>query len=364
MKIGIDARLYGLQNRGLGRYVKNLVDGLLSYDPENHYVIFLAEDNFADLTSSAANYKKVLLPARWYSLKEQFLVSRIMGKSDLDLVHFPHFNVPLNFQKKFIVTIHDLIIDHFPDSRATTLPKLLYRLKLASYRYTVKNAVKKSSKIIIPSEFVKQDLQNLYQAPKEKLKVIYENYEIKSNDSAINLPALGISRPYFLFVGAAYPHKNLERLIAAFRKFNRQGNYQLVLAGKIDYFYQRLMESFNGPDLVFTKFVDDNQLHSLYQQALAYIFPSLYEGFGLPAIEAQSLGLPVIAANNSCLPEILRDSAIYFDPLNEQAIYDKLDLIAADPSLRASLAEKGRLNVQRFSLEQMVRQTIEAYQSH
>ena len=144
MKIGIDARLYGTKHRGIGRYVKKLVDGLIKHDLINSYVIFLTKDNF-DAFKESPKVKKVLLDVKWYSLKEQFLVPRVIKKEKLDLVHFPHFNVPYFFPQKYILTIHDLILNHFPDSRATTLAIWQYKFKLWCYKQLIRRVIKKSA---------------------------------------------------------------------------------------------------------------------------------------------------------------------------------------------------------------------------
>lgn len=361
MKIGIDARLYGTKHRGLGRYVQKLVDGLLAIDQKNQYFLFFTKDNIEEPRFKSSKVKKILLDARWYSLKEQLIATPIIKKTGVDLMHFPHFNAPLAYAGKYLVTIHDLIIDHFPDSRASTLPGWQYQLKLLAYKKVFSQSVRRAQKIITPSNFVKTDLIGLYQVPAEKIRVIYEGYFLSNNQQAADISRLAISKPYLLYVGAAYPHKNLERLIGVFKKLNQTRKYQLVLVGKIDKFYERLQKSINDQDVILTGYVAEAELKSLYQGAWLYVFPSLYEGFGLPPVEAQAQGLPVAAANRSALPEVLSDSVVYFNPENEEEMLLKIKEAATDELLRKSLIAKGLENIKRFSWEKMVKETLELY---
>src|SRR3989339_101529 len=162
MRIGIDARLYGTKHRGLGRYVKVLVEELVKTDTDNQYVLFLNEDNYDESSLINSSAKKVLLPASWYSFKEQLLGPKIIAKEKCDLVHFPYFNVPVFYRGKFIVTIHDLIVDHVETGRASTLPYPLYKIKRLFYRRTVKSAVKRASAIIAISQNTKNEIVSHY----------------------------------------------------------------------------------------------------------------------------------------------------------------------------------------------------------
>lgn len=364
MKIGIDARLYGTKHRGIGRYIKKLVDGLADLDDGNDYIIFLTKDNFDDFKTQNPRFKKVLLNARWYSFKEQFLASWVVKKAKLDLMHWPHFNVPYFYQGRFLVTIHDLIINHFPSSRATTLPSWQYRLKFWGFKAIIKKAILKAEKIIVPSAFVKKDILACYPVAAEKIKVVYEGYFLEKGQPAMASKRFGIAKPYLLYVGAAYPHKNLERLLKVFKKLNQKRQYQLVLVGRDDYFYQRLKKAAGfDPDIIFTGFVSDSELAALYQKALLYVFPSLYEGFGLPALEAQAHGLAVAAAQTSSFPEVLKESAVYFNPTEGKDIYEKIKMVLENQPRREKLKATALENIKRFSWPKMVKEIHQLYLS-
>ena len=361
MKIGIDARLYGTKHRGLGRYVQKLVDGVVKADTKNQYVLFFTKDNIKEFKTQNSKVKTVEVNARWYSLKEQSVVPKIIKKEKLDLMHFPHFNVPFSFNDRYIVTIHDLIIDHFPDSRATNLPKWQYKIKLSAYKKILSHAVKKAEKIIVPSKFVKTDLMSLYQVSEEKIEVTYEGYFLEDDHESVDIKRFQINKPYLLYVGAAYPHKNLERLINVFNTINKSDKYQLVFVGKVDKFYQKLKDAVKNKDIIFTGFVSEGELKSLYQNALINVFPSLYEGFGLPPIEAQAHRLPVVSSNRSSMPEVLSDSVIYFNPEDESDMVNKITKVLNNDKIRQDLIKKGLENIKKFSWDKMVDETIKLY---
>ncbi len=337
-RIGIDARFFGLENKGLGRYTNELIKWLekVYKKAQNdnqakkiEFYIFLRKENFSDYNPQNKHFHKVLADFHWYSLAEQIRFPFLLRKYKLDLVHFPHFNVPLLYRKKFIVTVHDLILFHYPTVRNTTLNKLVYWFKLLMYHLVIRSAIRRSNLVIAISKFTKNDLINTLKTSSQKIKVIYEGAEFNLNkerstsreQKSTFFKKYAIMKPYLLYIGNAYPHKNLERLVLVFKKLVQNGfDKQLVLVGKNDYFYQRLKKFIKKnkiKQVVVTDYVNDVDLERLYQDAEVFVFPSLYEGFGLPPLEALVYGLPVISSNRSSLPEILGDKVDYFNPENE-----------------------------------------------
>lgn len=368
MKIGIDCRMLG-PGFGLARYVEQLVKHLLEIDPDNEYVLFLKKDNWNEIEDSK-KLKKVLADIPWYSWAEQTKFKKIIDKEKVDLMHFPHWNVPLFNNKPFVVTIHDLIMYHFPRAEATTLGPLKFWLKDRVHRMLVKHAVKRAQSIFVTSDFTKQDIHQTLGVPMEKMIVTYqapfESSQFLVQSSQFDISKFGINKPYVLFVGAAYPHKNLENLIKAWQIFvdKHDNEYQLVLVGKSSYFYDRLKsEVGNMQSIIFTGFVPDDELVELYKQASLYVFPSLYEGFGLPPLEAQKYNVPVVSSNASCLPEVLVDSALYFDPENGEQMADIMWTGLTDNNLRFELQNNARENLKRFSWQKLAEQTLEVYKS-
>ncbi|MCX6784556.1 MAG: glycosyltransferase family 1 protein [Candidatus Komeilibacteria bacterium] len=247
------------------------------------------------------------------------------------------------------MVIHDLTIWHFPGSRATTLPKPIYWLKVYLSKMLLVISALRAEKIIVPTEFVRQDVIKTLGLKPSKVLVIYEGKELSNlADALVELPNV-INKPFFLYVGAAYPHKNLEFLIKTWTKFNQQNNYQLVLVGRSDYFYSQLKKQTRDFSVIFFGEATDLQLTTLYKQAQALIFPSLYEGFGIPPLEAQNLNCPVISSNASCLPEILGESVIYFHPKQQESLLAAWQEFVNDSSCADRLRQAGFINCQRFS---------------
>jgi len=339
MRIGIDARFYGPKQKGLGRYVQKLVENLERIDSVNQYIIFLRKENWSDYQPSNPNFKKVLADYRWYSLLEQILMPIKIWQAKVDLMHFSHFNVPIFCMEPFIVTIHDLILRKFSTKRASTLNPFLYWLKNIAYRLVVYLAIKRAKNIIAVSNYTKKDILKYFKVKPEKIVVVYEGASSrtclentpllrKGHSSQVTSFITSLSvKPYLLYIGNAYPHKNLERLILSFKKLteDEQMDYKLILVGELDYFYRRLQKQFSFlKGLFFTDFVSDEDLAVLYQNASLYVFPSLHEGFGLPPLEAMAFGLPVVCSQAACLPEILGQAALYFDPVSVKEMTEKI----------------------------------------
>ena len=382
-RIGIDARFYGPIGKGLGRYVQEVVDNILKLDADSdnpsEYVIFLSPENFSEFSSTHPFVKKCLISLRWYSWREQIILPFIFYKEHLDLLHFPHFNVPIFTPVPFVVTIHDLILTRFPSRRASMLPAALYWLKQLAYRLVISVAVRRAQAIITVSEFTRRDIINQFHAKPKKLFVTYEGVADLNKKSDIAsvidddvLHRYGIRHPFLLYVGNAYPHKNLERLLAVFaRIYAVNSDLHLVMVGKNDYFYQRVKnkahhlglwsEDRDKNAVVFPGYVPDEYLDILYRRALVYVFPSLYEGFGLPPLEAMSRGCPVASSNQASLPEIIGEAAMYFNPYDQEEMVEKLEQLILDDDRRRQLSIQGRQHVLAFSWLKCAQKTLEIY---
>lgn len=378
MKIGIDARMLG-PGFGLARYTEQLVKHLEQIDHTNQYVLFMRTENWDNFEPTNPNFTKVLADIPWYSLAEQIKFPPIIKKQKIDLMHFPHWNVPLLYSGRFVITVHDLIMYHFPRATATTLGPLTYWIKDRLHRLVVKNAVKCASKIIVTSEFTKEDLRKTLGVPEEKMTVTYQapfkkfpisnqfsiNFQNQNDQNILN--KYNIAKPYILYVGSAYPHKNLETLLQGWKIFEERydENYQLVLVGKDSSFYQKIINNptFQHLNIIYTGFVPDDELEILYNNASLYIFPSLYEGFGLPPLEAMAHGVPVASSDSSCLPEILQDTVYYFRPTDIRAISDAIEHLLVDKNLRARLIERGQKLCTRYSWETLAEQTLQIYKT-
>lgn len=372
MRIGIDARFFGPKEKGLGRYTERLVTNLLAVDRENTYVLFMRRSGWSE-APQGPNVERVLADYRWYSFAEQLAFPHLLARARLDLVHFPHFNVPLGYRRPFVVTIHDLILSRYPTVRASTLGPLRYWLKHAAYGLVIRSAVRRAERILAVSEFTKQDIVNHFGVDPGKILVTYEAAEPLSASSAPTddgsvLGRYGIEEPYLLHVGNAYPHKNLERLLEAFADIGkRRPELSLVLVGRSDYFFERLESRVRalglGDRVRFPGFVPDADLPSLYRRATAYVFPSLYEGFGLPPFEAMQSDTPVAAARSSSLPEVLGAAAEYFNPEDVDDMIRVISRLIDDEPRRRALRELGRRRVAQFSWRRLAEATLACYRS-
>lgn len=373
MKIGFDARFYA-EAGGIGRYIRELIAELEKQDSINEYLIFINKKGDKEYQPTNPNFKKVVADIPWYGLREQFCFKAIIKKQKIDLMHFPHWNIPFLFNDPFVVTIHDLILLHFPSRRASTLGLLTYWIKNLAYKMVLRHAVYKSKKILSPSKFVKEDILEKFKIEPQKIIVSHEGHGYSvgqarfQNKQMINLQKYSLNKPYLLYVGAAFPHKNLEGLIKAFQIFQNKYSkkYQLVLTGKRNYFYNQLLSKVaikRLNDIIFTDYLPDNELSTLYQGASAYIFPSFYEGFGLPPLEAMAQGVPVIASKTSCLPEILGKAALYFDPTNPEDMAESINRILNDDSLRQELKKRGFEQIKRFSWAKCAQLTLQTYKN-
>lgn len=376
LKIAIDGRMF--DQSGIGRYIRNLISHLQLIDKKNEYFILLDKDNYKNLKFQE-NFHKVSADFHWYGLSEQVKLLKILKDLKPDLTHFPHFNVPLFYRGTFIVTIHDLIHQHFSMERATTHGSIIYGTKKAGYKIIFKNAVFKSAKILTPSNFVKNQLARDWQVKKDKIIVTpeavdnnikyrrglfsrrLENQKSKIKNEKI-LEGLNIKKPYIFYVGNAHPHKNIEGLIRVFRELGkRYPKLLLVLAGNDHYFWQKIKKDNKQENIIFTDFVSDEQLVVLYKEAEMFVMPSFEEGFGIPILEAMVCQCPVVSSNAGSLQEVGADAAIYFDPSSADDMAEKISQVLGSQRLREQLVEKGLKRSKDFSWEKLAKQTLEVY---
>lgn len=367
MTIGIDCRMFH-PSFGIGRYIQQLVTHLETMDRDNHYVLFFRKENWDAYMPSHANFRKVLADIPWYTWKEHVLFPQIIKKENVDLMHFPHWNVPYAYGGPFVVTMHDLTMFHYPRPEATTRGRIVFWIKDKAHRLLVRRVVKKAKHILTTSEYTKYDIHRTLGVPLRKMTTIYQVPFQSGVHARGRIQKISrITKPYVLYVGAAYPHKNLSRLIAAWRLCDacHPDAYQLVLAGRQDYFYKRLRAETRPPrSVVFTGFVSDEVLSVLYANARLFVFPSLYEGFGLPPLEAMVEGVPVVASSASCLPEILGDAALYVDPESVQALSECIDAGLTDEQIRSDLIQRAKRHVALFSGDRLARATRNVYETH
>lgn len=280
----------------------------------------------------------------------QIRLSLEMWLHPVDTLFIPAHTVPLVHPENTVVTIHGLEYEFSPES---------YSWYERWYmRFSIRNSVRWAKEVISVSENTKRDLMRLYQVPEEKIAVIYEGVGESPVISSDSKP----ERPYFFFVGRVEERKNVTRIIEAYDRFKRKTGlpHKLILAGKPGYGYGEIQLKIKNSkfkdQIQELGYVGEEQKWGLLRGAEALLFPSLYEGFGLPILEAQMVGTPVITSTTSSLPEIAGEGALLVDPLNTEALIKAMERIATDPELRAGIIDKATQNVDRFSWAQCARE--------
>lgn len=370
MRIFIDARFWGLENAGLGRYTINFIEELKKVDRENEYVILLRKRYFDEL-KFPSNWKKVLGDFGHYSISEQITLPKIIAQNCPDIVHFLHFNVPVFYRGPFIVTIHDMLMHKSSGRETTTLPFYSYVIKRIVYKFVFRQAVIKSKIIIVPTKYVKDDVVDYFGIDPKKVEVVYEGVskaENNSSDDGAVLKKYGVEKPYFIYTGNAYPHKNLKRAIEAVAEVNlkTKKNVNLVLVTARNVFAKRLSEIIRILDadrcVKILGFVPDEELFALYKNSVAFVYPSLFEGFGLPGLEAMGAGTVVLASDITVFREVYRDVPMYFDPHDYSSIQKAMqDVMDVSSVKRAEKIQKGRDLAKTYSWEKMAREILKVY---
>lgn len=368
-RIGIDARLFGTQQAaGIGVWIEELIGNLIKLDEKNQYIVTMLPKTADFFPFYASNLKKKVVQFSHYTYSEQFLYPRVLKQLKLDLIHYTNFNTPVFFRDiKNVVSIYDLTLWFYPGRRQRSWFRRMI------YRYVIKKSCENADRIIAISKKTKEDIIKYLKIDPCKIDVVYAAAP-KRPKMAIDKRKMdqmfgkhNISRPFFLYVGQWRHHKNLVRLIRAFASFRRQYNldYQLVLVGSVDKYapeIPRTIKQLGLQDLVITTgYVSDASLPMFYAKAEAFVFPSLYEGFGIPPLEAMSAGTPVISSNASVMPEILGDAAMYFDPTNIDDMAMAMHKVATSFTVKKQLTEKGFKQVRKYSYAKMAKEILNIY---
>ena len=370
MRIGFDYRMGGSLHSGIGRYAFEILNHILAKNSNDNFVIFynptsvIQED--LDLFSKYGKVELIPVSARHYSYAEQITFLLALNKAKLDIVHFPNFNIPIFYQKPFVVTIHDVVHHKISGHKLSTYFKFL------AYKKIIETAAKKSKKIITVSESSKKDIAEILKVPPAKIVVTYEGSTLKPVDLRVVekvKDSFLLTKPYFLFVGTLERKKNLIGLAQGFERFLAKYKFDmdLVVAGKVDQHYPdikfQVLDILKNNHVVFTDYISDEQLSALYQGAFAYANASIHEGFGLPGVEAMSFGLPLIVSNIETFNEIYDNAALYFDPHNPDDIAEKFYLLAKDVEFHRQMQEKSTKRSLQFDWGMAATQTLEIYYS-
>ena len=364
MRVAIDARK--LHDFGIGTYVRNLLLHLARLDRETDYVVLCQHKDCQFVKKLGENFRAVAEWALPYSIAEQFRVPMHLRRERVDLFHSPHYVLPPLTPCRSIVTIHDCIHLMFPQY----LPNRLAYLYAKTFLHI---ASRRSNRILTVSESSKKDIVRLLNVPQEKVTVIYnaidERFRKEPDEEAVwkVRERYQLHDPFILYTGNIKPHKNLERLIDAFYRLRRNGltHVRLLIIGDEISKYPNLRRAVHRYQLHkhvrFLGYVSNDLLAVLYRLADVFAFPSLYEGFGLPPLEAMAIGAPVVTSNVSSLPEVVGDAALLIDPLDPDSIADGLRRVLTDSSLREELRIKGFAQARKYSWDRSVSHVRKIY---
>lgn len=358
--IVIDARI---RRASTGRPVARLLEHLQEIDTDHDYTIILEKGDDWKPKSNRFATVNTRFPMFSFNLINQVLYAKQLYSLKPDLTYFTMTpQTPLFFFGKNVTFTHDLLMFKF--ARAGRLPNWVHRVRMQGYRLLMWQAHKKAKHVIVPTEFVNDDVCKRY---------LFVNRKISTALEASEPPLPGKAKEpenapeeFIMYTGSAFPHKNLERLISSFALLKEHHpELKLVLVGKREYHSKQLekwaKKQPNFEDIIFTGFIPDEELKWYYQNARAYVFASLSEGFGLPGLEAMVHGCPVVSSNYSCLPEVHGDAAHYFDPEDIQDMAHKIDEVISSEPLRKKLIAAGYENAKRFSWRKFATQTLEVF---
>ncbi|MBI3951519.1 MAG: glycosyltransferase family 4 protein [Acidobacteria bacterium] len=367
MRIGIDAHAIGSQLTGNETYIKNLILALAQIDQVNEYVLFFTRPDVAQAWEGRfPNFRVQMIRPHTPYARIPLSFPIALYKTGVELLHV-QYTAPPFYRKPIVVTIHDLSFEHFPQFFT---PKERF-----FFKRTIPRTARRAVKVLTVSEYSRQDLIHSYRLPPEKVVVTPNGVgpEFTPVRDPGRLDRLRkkyrIEREYLLSVGNLQPRKNLARLIQAYthlRDSVEEFHCQLVIVGRRAWLYKSIFHEAHrsryAGDVILTDYVPETDLPGLYSGATAFVYPSIFEGFGLPVLEAMACGTPVITSNSSALPEVVGDAGLMVDPYNEEALAKAILRVVDDAQLRARLSKQSLLQAAKFSWRRTAELTLEVYQ--
>ena len=363
MRIGVNTRLFvkGKMD-GIAWFTYEIFKRIVIQHPEHEFVFFF-DRAFDPYFIFAPNVKPVIVnpqarhPFLWYIFFE-IGIKKALEREKIDLFISPDGWICLNTNVKTINVIHDLNFEHYPS--------FIPFLTLKYYTYFFPRFAKKANRLITVSQFSKTDIVNLYHIDEEKFDIVYnaasdDFFEVDEATKKQTVQHLTNGVPYFIFVGSAHKRKNVERIMLAFDQFREKNDhFKFVFAGSNKYWDKDIKKTYNGlkykSDFVFTGYLSTEEMNCVVSSALALVYPSLFEGFGVPIVEGFSAHVPVITSNAASMPEVAGEAALLVDPLSIPEIVDAMEKIAKDEHLRAKLIQLGEKRHQKFSWDKSAQQ--------
>ena len=358
---------------GVGTYIRNVVRTLARLDRESKYFLIGSPAKVEEFGPLPPNFHAVALAGRDDTLKGNLDFRAIVRRLDCDVVHIPHlFWIPRGLGCPYVLTVHDLLEHMYGSRDASSLLRSLHF-------YMTRRVLRKAARVIAVSQFTKNEIEKLLVIPDARIEVVYNAIDERflhghatEADRELIAQRYLVNYPFLLYAGAIRPHKNVVRIIEAFSALKsellKEGQYpdlKLIIIGDALSSHPRLrrtvVRSGVQNDVRFLGFVPIEVLRIFYDVAKIFVFPSLYEGFGLPPLEAMAHGTPVVTSNTSSLPEVTGHAALLVNPENVFEIRRGLQRALLDPALRGQMKERGYEQAQRFSWTTSVSRILEIY---
>jgi len=371
VKVAIDIRR--MTEFGIGTYIRNVVRTLACLDRESKYFLIGSPARFAECGSLGSNFHAIELTERDDTLKGNLAFRAIVGRLGCDLVHVPHlFWIPRGLGCPYVITVHDLLEHMYSSRDASSLRRNLHF-------YLTRRVLRRAARVIAVSQFTKNEIEKLLAIPDDRIEVVYNAIDERflhghatEADRELIAQRYLVNYPFILYAGAIRPHKNVVRIIEAFsalkselQKQQVMPDLKLIIIGDDLSSHPRLrrtvVRSGVQNDVRFLGFVPIDVLRIFYDVAKVFVFPSLYEGFGLPPLEAMAHGTPVVTSNTSSLPEVAGNAGLLVNPENVFEIRRGLQRALLDPALRAQMKQRGYEQAQRFSWLSSVSRILEIY---
>lgn len=357
LRIAIDASRITVSHRtGTENYALQLIRHLLMLETAHHFHLYFRDEPPANLLPTNAQWTKHIIP--WRRVWTHLRFAAALWRTRPDVTFVPAHTLPRLFPGRAVVTVHDLGYLHFPQAHPERERRYL--------DWSTQFSAKRATHILADSKATKHDLITHYHIPADKIHVVYpghdESLQAVTHDTTIAAvkAKYGIQKDYLLFLGTLQPRKNIGRLIQAFQQCQAERHFdlQLVLGGKKGWLFDEAWLA-NTKDVHLTGYIDDADVAALYSGAAGFIFPSLYEGFGFPILEAMRCQTPVVCSNTSSLPELAGDAAIYVDPADVDSIAaGMIQLVELTGIERTAMIQRGVARLDHFTWEKTARQTL------
>ena len=360
--IGIDCRLAGIEHAGIGRYIEELVRHL-TQNTSITWVLFFQKEKQLPWLMESDHIRIVVTPIRHYTIEEQVVMPSVFLREKLDLLHVPHFNVPLFYNKPFVVTIHDLLWHDQRGENMTTLSPLIYSAKYRAYKLVSSKAISRAQQVLVPATTVKETItSHMSGIDAKKIVVTYEGVDEFWFQTDTKRAPIQDSEKILFYTGSLYPHKNVMLVVRSLKELPA---YHLYISSSRNVFVDKFMKEVEQEGMservTHLGRLSDEELRFWYHRSTALVQPSLSEGFGLTGVEALAAGLPLLASNIPIFTEIYKNTCISFDPMYPASFVEAVHVLEGKD--RTKMILKGKKQAKEYSWEKMAQQTLEVYQT-